>query len=177
MLAVPTGLIWNADTLTCAYDSLLTILHSIKIEDPEKWANDFSDFSEYFQTLSQGWSGSNQKSLEEVRDDTQLSLSQKDPESFPMNNEKGTDLYALCEELFSASSCVILEKIVCQSCSVIIRISQRPSMYWQICGTGRSSVQTQFLKCLDCVIDERCTVCSVTTHCMDRQSSIQKFLH
>jgi hypothetical protein len=83
----PTGLIWKADTLTCAYDSLLTILHSIHIEDPEKWADDFSDFNEHFHNLSQGWSGSSQKSLEEVRDDTQLSLSQKNPESFPVSNE------------------------------------------------------------------------------------------
>jgi hypothetical protein len=62
----PTGLTWNADTLSCAYDSLLTVLHSIHIEDPEKWADDFSNFNEHFQTLTQGWSGSSQKSLEQV---------------------------------------------------------------------------------------------------------------
>ena len=79
----PTGLAWKAETLTCAYDSLLTILHSIQQEEPDKWEDDFSNFNEHFQTLSQGWSENSQKTLEDVRDDTQLSLSQKDPKVIP----------------------------------------------------------------------------------------------
>jgi hypothetical protein len=155
-----TGLIWKADTLTCAYDSLLTILYGIHIGDPEKWENDFSNFNEHFHNLSQGWSESSKKSLEQIRDDTQLSLSQKDPESFPMSHEKGTDLYALCEEFFSASSCVISEKIICHTCNMVYRVSQRQNVYWKVCGIGKSSVQVQFLKNLDCVLNEKCIHCN-----------------
>ena len=136
----PTGIVWKAETLTCAYDSLLTILHSIQQEEPGKWEDEFSDFNEHFQTLSQGWSENSQKTLEDVRDDTQLSPSQKDPESFPMSHEIGTDLYALCEEVFSASSCEISEKVTCQTCNLTSRDTHRSSVYWQLSGIGRNSI-------------------------------------
>jgi hypothetical protein len=76
-----------------------------------------------------------------------------------MSHKKGTDLYALCEEVFSASSCVISEKLFCQSCNVIFSMSQRPNAYWQVCGTGRSSVQARFLKSLDSVLNDKCVHC------------------
>jgi len=160
----PTGLVWNAETLTCAYDSLLTILHSIQQEEPDKWEDDFSNFNEHFQTLSQGWSENSQKTLEDVRDDTQLSLSQKDPESFPMSHEIGTDLYALCEEVFSASSCDISEEVTCQTCNLTSRDTHRSSVYWKLSGTGRNSIQAQFLKNLDCELNEQCMHCGSPMH-------------
>jgi hypothetical protein len=68
-------------------------------------------------------------------------------------------MFALCEEVFSASSCAMYEKIICQTCNMIYRISQRPNVYLQVCGTGKSSVQAQFLKSLDCVLNEKCVHC------------------
>jgi len=123
-----------------------------------------SNFNEHFQTLSQGWSENSQKTLEDVRDDTQLSLSQKDPESFPMSHEIGTDLYALCEEVFSASSCEISEKVTCQTCNFTSRDTHRSSVYWQLSGTGRNSIQAQFLKNLDCELNEQCMHCGSPMH-------------
>jgi len=53
-------------TLSCAYDSILTILHHIFVDN------------------RQGWDNSEQCSLEDMRNRIRLPLSQGDPESFPI---------------------------------------------------------------------------------------------
>jgi len=60
------GLIWEKTTLSCAYNSILTILHHIFVDN------------------RQGWDNSEQCSLEDMRNRIRLPLSQGDPESFPI---------------------------------------------------------------------------------------------
>jgi len=49
----PKGLIWER-TLSCAYDSLLTILHKF-LQRMKITLNHLSNFNDFFSVMSEGW--------------------------------------------------------------------------------------------------------------------------
>ena len=42
----PVGLIWDGQNYSCVYDSMLTILYSIWIQEPEVWTKRFEETSQ-----------------------------------------------------------------------------------------------------------------------------------
>jgi len=90
----PKGLIWEA--LSCAYDSLLTILHSILAENEDHWLNHLSNFNDFFSVMSEGWQNDEPGiSRELLVTESDIPLSQRDPASFPTMKEKAQDVYCL----------------------------------------------------------------------------------
>ncbi|KAI0067152.1 hypothetical protein BV25DRAFT_1868127 [Artomyces pyxidatus] len=93
------GILWNGDTLTCAYDSILTILLQVYLAHGDQWTDKVTNMNGLLTSLSGDWSqllnGAALTCLESARDKVQTQLNTQDPDSFPLNNSQGTDIYML----------------------------------------------------------------------------------
>jgi len=155
----PAGLTWEETTLSCAYDSILTILHHIFVDNRERWDESFSRLNDFFSIMTQGWDNSEQCSLEEVRNRIRLPLSQGDPESFPYDNKQGTDIYALVREVFSGSGCESTVQEICEMCETVCSESSVTYPFWHLDGNSAGTVSKEFQKSLNGQLTRRCVYC------------------
>ena len=65
----PLGFVWDGENYSCAYDSVLTILLSIWMQNPSKWKGHFKDMKRTMNVLASGFhrSGENGRTLESAR--------------------------------------------------------------------------------------------------------------
>jgi len=155
----PAGLTWEKTTLSCAYDSILTILHHIFVDNRERWDESFSMLNDFFSIMTQGWDNSEQCSLEDVRNTIRLPLSQGDPESFPYDNKQGTDIYALVREVFSGSGCESTVQEICEMCETVCSESSVTYPFWHLDGNSAGTVSKEFQKSLNGQLTRRCVYC------------------
>jgi len=136
----PAGLTWEKTMLSCAYDSILTILHHIFVDNRERWDESFSRLNDFFSIMTQGWDNSEQCSLEGVRNRIRLPLSQGDPESFPYVSKHGTDIYALVRELFNSGDCESTAQEICERCETVCSESSMTYPFWHLDGNSAGTV-------------------------------------
>lgn len=114
------GLVWDGDTWSCAYDSVLTILFQVYNSHKETWLDEVRDINDYFRILTEEWnkiSGDNQLThLEDGRRRLQLKLHETKPQHFPMNDSEGTDINDLVQNLFNSSIVPHSVKYRCRKC-------------------------------------------------------------
>jgi len=149
----PKGLIWEK-TLSCAYDSLLTILHNIFAENEDHWFNHLSNFNDFFSIMSEGWQNNEQESLESVRDRIRYPLSQRDPASFPYNEREGTDVYALIDQVFSSPTYQSSTEESCPHCHDILNRSTSSSPFWHLEGKASATISKQLQDTLNTQINK-----------------------
>lgn len=118
----PKGFKWNADTYSCAYDSVFSVLLGIHHEHRQLWHNRITHQNIYLHEFS--WILAdvllNAKPLEDVHDAVRRMLHQADPDTFPVTGHDGTDLYAVCREIFAHEGNIISEHTQCHRCNYII---------------------------------------------------------
>ena len=96
----PIGFIWNAQTYSCAYDSLFFILLSVMKEDLPRWNDDFADLNPFMKKFTTVFKEiANNRSLSQIeynRDIIREHLHEYQPDVFNLRGLVGTDIYALC---------------------------------------------------------------------------------
>jgi len=114
----PTGLNWDGDNYSCAYDSLITVLFEIWKDNLFSW-NVNANFlkSKYLETLGKGFvmvsQGNN--TLENVRDDIRKLLHTKNKNLF-CYGRVGTSLSDLALEIFRSSVNISHSQEQCTNC-------------------------------------------------------------
>jgi len=113
----PTGITWDEDNYSCAYDALLTILFSLWSENPSKWKKRFHKTNRTLKLLASGFQKVHGKSmsLETARDKVRHILHQRDPVSFP-NGNTGTCIQELIYQLFKTNDSLASSFMVCNDC-------------------------------------------------------------
>ena len=81
----PLGLLWDGNNYSCAYDALLTVLHSIWSQNPSKWIRQFKDMNHIMNVLASGFyrASQDQGTLESARNKVRHLLHQRSPDLFP----------------------------------------------------------------------------------------------
>ena len=100
----PSGFRWNAQTYSCAYDSLFTILHEVFRNSRPWWTTCASRQNVFMRLLDTRLCDAERGvcSLEQARDDVRAALHAADPDLFPLTGTEGTDLYALCSRVLES---------------------------------------------------------------------------
>jgi len=114
----PTGLNWDGDNYSCAYDSLITVLFEIWKDNLFSW-NVNANFlkSKYLETLGKGFMMVSQgnNTLENVRDDIWKLLYAKNKTLF-CYGRVGTSLSDLVLEIFKSSVNISHSQEQCTNC-------------------------------------------------------------
>lgn len=126
------GFAWN-DTLTCAYDSLWSILWSVYKSDVENWDNNvrlenklFEKFTELMESVE-----NKDKSKEEARDNLRYHFHQRHPEYFPIEaTDNGTSIDNLCTEMFMQSEPIMTYNTLCTVCDTLYDTEEGSSILW-----------------------------------------------
>jgi len=114
----PSGLVWDADNWSCAYDALFVILHNIWIQDTISWSRWFMSINNrHLTALTKGFKCSleGELSLEEVRDSIRDQLNTEDPVAFPYG-PVGTSVGRLASEIFWTDHPITSSYTVCSNC-------------------------------------------------------------
>ena len=115
----PTGLIWDGDNYSCAYDSLLVILYHIWTKDPKAWSRHFRNFGNHYLTaLDRGFKQhlEGSVSLEKVRDDIRFAHHSADPIAYP-TGPRGASVGRLAFDMLKINDVVASSQIVCSNCT------------------------------------------------------------
>lgn len=131
------GFIWN-ETLTCAYDSLWTILLGAYKDDIVNWHECIKDENEYLALftglIEQVKRG--EKTLEHARDQLRHHLHTVNPLYFPVTaTTSGTGINNLCTEMFIQPEPVITANITCTACDLIYQYEEAAFPVWD-CAPG-----------------------------------------
>jgi hypothetical protein len=115
---MPTGLRWDKDNWSCAYDSLFSILYNIWAESPEKWTKRFKSIGNiHLSSLTDGFKMVKlHMSLENVRDNIRIKLNEMDSAKFPMG-EVGISVVTLAMEMLKPQDIVAYSCFVCSACN------------------------------------------------------------
>jgi hypothetical protein len=113
----PSGLIWDAENYSCAYDALFTILLSIWSEDPSQWKKHFKDMNATMNLLASGFHrfSENVQTLETARNKVRRILNQRDPVAFP-NGTRGTNIAELTHQMFRSDYAIASYMHKCTVC-------------------------------------------------------------
>lgn len=114
-MARPTGLRWDSETLSCAYDSLLTILHLTYATQHPMWTTRVTGLNQYTDAVSQDWANYPDE-LERSRESLQRMAHEEDPNHFPIDGTRGTSVADLCDLLFSTEVGSIVRIQSCIRC-------------------------------------------------------------
>src|ERR1700723_3482107 len=114
----PSGLIWNGENYSCAYDALFTILFEIWSSDTRLWTRRFKEINQHhLKSLSAGFKRyfNGQTSFETARDTIRHELYSQNPAQFPYGT-RGTSVAALTSAIFAPNDCVAISNPECISC-------------------------------------------------------------
>jgi hypothetical protein len=113
-----SGLKWDANDWSCAYDSLFTIFYHIWVQKPCTWSRRFKALNnKYLTMLTAGFKQvmQNRQTFENVRDSIRHELNRLDPTMFPMG-QVGTSVAALAREMLRVSEVVASSQLQCTKC-------------------------------------------------------------
>src|SRR5882762_1270740 len=114
----PSGLIWDGDDYSCAYDALFTILYEIWSTDTKIWTRRFKDINQHhLKTLSSCFKKymNGQASFETARDTIRHKIHSQSPTQFPYGT-RGTSVAALTSAIFSPHNFVAISSPECTNC-------------------------------------------------------------
>lgn len=113
-----TGLTWDAENYSCAYDALLTLLFNLWLENPDVWSKIFSSMSRRLKTLTSDFKKviNSDFPLQDVRDRLRVTLNQNSSQKFPYG-KVGTDIGELCSAVFKSNSDIISSVLICNHCN------------------------------------------------------------
>lgn len=117
--AGPIGLQWNAETYSCAYDSLFTILKATYDEHTLFAREAIARSSHFTQQLCQGFINVDSQRLpfETLRDNVRQALNATDASVFPITGTRGTNVFHLCRVVLGQSLLSCVWKVECTSCN------------------------------------------------------------
>jgi hypothetical protein len=113
----PTGLIWDNDNYSCAYDSLLVILFDIWKDNQQEWSNIFRNINQHCTTLSEGFLEISRENItfEQVRDHFRSILYMQNPVMFPRGTH-GISVTTLAQEMFKVDYYIASSQHQCPRC-------------------------------------------------------------
>src|ERR1700677_4464091 len=114
----PSGLIWDSDNYSCAYDSLFTILYKIWSNDTRAWARRFEKINQHhLKSLSACFKKymNGQASFETARDTIRHKIHSQSPAQFPYGT-RGTSVSALALAILAPDNFVAISSPQCSSC-------------------------------------------------------------
>ena len=114
----PSGLIWDGENYSCAYDALCTVLFEIWSSDTRLWTRRFKEINQHhLKSLSAGFKRyfNGQTSFETARDTIRHELYSQNPAQFPYGT-RGTSVAALTSAIFAPNDCVAISNPECISC-------------------------------------------------------------
>jgi len=114
----PSGLIWDSDNYSCAYDALLTILYEIWSTNTNTWTRQFKKINQHhLKSLSACFKKymNGQASFETVRDAIRHELHSQSPDQFPYGT-RGTSVSALVLIILALQSFVAFSSLECTNC-------------------------------------------------------------
>jgi hypothetical protein len=114
----PSGLIWDGDNYSCAYDALFTVLYEIWSTDTKVWTKQFKEINQHhLKSLSVCFKKymNGQATFETSRDTIRHEIHTKNPEQFPYG-KRGTSVGALTSTILAPHDFVAISSPVCTSC-------------------------------------------------------------
>jgi hypothetical protein len=132
-----SGIIWNAQRYSCAYDSTLTILANLYLEFPTSFTDKMREYNKFFDSLLQHWQHIDGPNGDFYLDASaaylQNYLHTLDSASFPVDGKTGgTDLIRLLEELFFSESQTFTVRVYCKHCDITVSTVERNSAIWSL---------------------------------------------
>jgi hypothetical protein len=114
----PSGLIWDGNDYTCAYDALFTILYEIWSTDTKAWTRRFKEVNKHhLKSLSACFKKhmNGQASFETSRDTIRHKLHSQSPAQFPYGT-RGTSVSALASAILAPHNFVAISSPKCTNC-------------------------------------------------------------
>ena len=114
----PSGLIWDGENYSCAYDALFTVLFEIWSSNPKVWTKRFKEINQrHLQSLSACFKQyiNGQTSFETARNTIKDGLHSQSPEQFPYGT-RGTSVAALTSAILAPNDCVTISSPECTNC-------------------------------------------------------------
>jgi hypothetical protein len=115
--SAPVGLMWDGINYSCAYDALLTVIHSIWQQDPIKWSDRLSEVSPNMKLLTDGFNAMEETHItfERLRNNIRRKLHNADSNSFPYGTQ-GTSLPDLAQSIFKNPEINASSYTLCSNC-------------------------------------------------------------
>ena len=116
-LQEPRGFIWDSENYSCAYDSLMTILFSIWVQDPSEWKKRFKDMNRIMNVLASGFhrASGGQGTMESARNKVRHLLHQRNPNLFPYG-QVGIPISEMSEQLLRSDGIIASTWLRCIDC-------------------------------------------------------------
>ena len=116
-ILVPRGLVWDSENYSCAYDSVLTVLLSIWMQNPSAWKKHFAGMNRTMKMLATGFHRANeeQETLESARNKIRRVLHQRSPTLFPYG-QAGTPISEVTEHLLRSDNIIASAWLMCVDC-------------------------------------------------------------
>jgi len=114
----PSGLIWDGENYSCAYDALFTVLFEIWSSDPKVWTKRFKEINQHhLKSLSACFKQyiNGQTSFETARDTIRHGLHSQSPAQFPYGT-RGTSVTTLTSAILAPNDCVAISSPECTNC-------------------------------------------------------------
>ena len=114
----PSGLIWDGNDYSCAYDAFLTILYEIWSTDTKAWTRRFKKINQHhLKSLSACFRKymDGQASFEAARDAIRHELHSQSPDEFPYGT-RGTSVSALVSKVLAPHNSVAFSNPECTNC-------------------------------------------------------------
>ena len=142
----PMGLEWDSQNYSCAYDSLLTIICNVYLENPAHWTKVYHKISIYLQDIAKGCIQvlKNQHNLNNVRDAVRSKLTTNNPDIFP-SGTRGTDIGDLAEAVFNCTDSLCIARLNCYACNSTLTISPPPQIIMHITNRNLNSINKWFM--------------------------------
>jgi hypothetical protein len=114
----PSGLIWDGENYSCAYDALFTVLFEIWSSDTKLWTRRFKEINQHhLKSLSACFKKyfNGQTSFETARDTIRHGLYSQNPAQFPYGT-RGTSVAALTSAILAPNDYVAISRPECTNC-------------------------------------------------------------
>lgn len=108
---------WDSENYSCAYDSVLTVLLSIWMQNPSAWKKHFADMNRTMKMLTAGFHHTNeeQETLESARNKIRQVLHQRSPTLF-LYGQAGTPISEVTEHLLRSDNIIASTWLMCMDC-------------------------------------------------------------
>lgn len=116
----PMGMRWDASSWSCAYDSLLTIMHLLYSTHNQMWTDNIADYNEHFKLITDIWS-KHPLDPNIAKAEFQRIAHALNPTEFPLDGITGTSIISLCELLTKCRPQYAFRIHSCTSCGKKIR--------------------------------------------------------
>jgi hypothetical protein len=114
----PSGLIWDGNNYSCAYDSLFIVLYEIWSNDTKVWTRRFKEINQHhLKSLSVCFKNymNGQATFETARDTIRHGLHSQSPAQFPYGT-RGTSVAALTSAILAPHDFVAISSPECTNC-------------------------------------------------------------